>query len=160
VVTRDGIPSPAVALRAVQLLPAIYTVGATGYGIGIVTSSLTGALIGQSNPATAGEYLTIYCNGLGPVHGPNGEPGPADGAGAPLDRLYSTNATVSVSLQGFDTPVLFSGLTPSLVGLYQVNVQVPSGLVAGFQSLTMYLTVRDQQTGAIAQSNTVIVFVK
>ena len=28
-------------------------------------------------------------------------------------------------------PVVFAGLTPSLVGLYQVNVQVPAGAPSG-----------------------------
>jgi uncharacterized protein (TIGR03437 family) len=33
--------------------------------------------------------------------------------------------------------VSFSGLTPGLVGLYQVNATVPSGLTAGNQPITI-----------------------
>jgi hypothetical protein len=35
--------------------------------------------------------------------------------------------------------VLFSGLTPGLVGLYQVNIRVPSGLSSGDQSVVVSL---------------------
>jgi adhesin/invasin len=34
---------------------------------------------------------------------------------------------------GFNAPVTFSGLAPGFVGLYQVNVVVPSGLQPGSQ---------------------------
>ena len=38
---------------------------------------------------------------------------------------------MTATLGGVDAPVVFSGLTPSLVGLYQVNVLVPAGVSAG-----------------------------
>ncbi len=66
VVTRDSIPSAPVSLSVVKLQPGIYTVGTTGYGGAIVTNALTGELITSGNAARAGDYLTIYCTGLGP----------------------------------------------------------------------------------------------
>ena len=33
--------------------------------------------------------------------------------------------------------VLFSGLTPGLAGVYQVNIEVPSGLDPGLYTLTI-----------------------
>ncbi|HEY4085149.1 MAG TPA: YCF48-related protein, partial [Bryobacteraceae bacterium] len=162
VVTRDGIPSSPFSLRVGQVQPAIYSVNANGLGAGVVTNSLTGQLITQDNPASAGDYLTIYCNGLGPVHGPNGEAAPKDGAAAPLDLIYSTDATVTASLSsttpyvalGNQPVVLFSGLTPSLAGLYQVNIQLPyMGEIYG--TVTGSLTI---STGG-ARSNQVSIYV-
>lgn len=159
VVTRGGIPSAPVSLNVVQLQPGIYTVDTSGRGAGIVTNSLTGQLITRDNPATVGDYLTIYCTGLGPVHGPNGEAGPADGAAAPLDLLYYTNATVTASLAVAKPQVLFSGLTPSFAGLYQVNIQVPPlGDFQGTESATLQIAATDAQSGT-TQSNAVIVYV-
>ena len=83
-------------------------------------------------PAVRGsDFLVVYCTGLGPVVGANGEAGPSDGTGAPLSVVYRTQNVVTATLDGVDAPVVFSGLTPSLVGLYQVNVQVPAGISAG-----------------------------
>jgi uncharacterized protein (TIGR03437 family) len=160
VVTRDNIPSAPVSLTVLQLQPGIYTVTTTGSGSGIVTNALTGQLITQSNPAKAGDYLTIWCTGLGPVHGPNGETGPADGAAPPAGLIYYTNATLTASIQGINAPVLFSGLAPGFAALYQVNIQVPS---IGVQEGTVYsltMTARDSQTGTSGNSNNVSVFVK
>ena len=49
-------------------------------------------------------------------------------------------------------PVLFAGLTPSLVGLYQINLQVPAGLPSGNFELVV------SQTGVV--SNTTVLPVK
>ncbi len=159
VVTRDGISSAPVSLTVEQLQPGIYTVNTTGSGAGIVTNSLTGQLITQSNPAKAGDYLTIYCTGLGPLHGPNGEAGPGDGAAAPLNLLYSTNATVTATVGTTDVPALFSGLTPGLAALYQVNIQMPSlGDIYGTVTVTLALTAKDSQLGVTARSNSVQIY--
>ena len=37
----------------------------------------------------------------------------------------------TLTLNGSSVPVLFAGLTPGLVGLYQINMQVPAGLPWG-----------------------------
>jgi uncharacterized protein (TIGR03437 family) len=55
--------------------------------------------------------------------------------------------------------VLFSGLTPLLVGLYQVNVQVPATAPAG-DAVPLVLTVTDPVTGQSVQSNTVTLAVQ
>jgi uncharacterized protein (TIGR03437 family) len=38
---------------------------------------------------------------------------------------------------GQQATVAFSGLVPSLPGLYQINVTVPSGISAGTQNITV-----------------------
>ena len=53
------------------------------------------------------------------------------GAPAPLDTLEYTANTVTATVGGVDSKVLFAGLTPGFTGLYQVNLAVPSGVAPG-----------------------------
>ena len=50
---------------------------------------------------------------------------------APSSPLAQTTNTVTATIGGVNAPVIFAGLTPGTVGLYQVNVQVPTGIQAG-----------------------------
>lgn len=147
-----------VSLLVKELQPAIYTLDASGSGPGIVAGSATGKLISASNPAHAGDYLVVYCTGLGPVLGPNGEPRLADGAAAPTDQVFHTRAVVTASIGGVSAPVTFAGLTPTLAGLYQVNVQVPAGIASG--TVPVVVSASDARTGATGQSNAVTIAVQ
>jgi uncharacterized protein (TIGR03437 family) len=152
----QSVPLP-VTVKALQ--PGIYRVDASGSGAGIVTNALTGQLITASNPAHAGDYLTIYCNGLGRVVGPNGEPGPADGVAVPTSPLYQTTAKITATIGGASTPVLFAGMTPTLAALYQVNVEVPAGTPTGSQ-VPLVINAADSATSTMGQSNTVMITVQ
>ena len=105
----------------------------------------TGAIIGTSNPATAGEILQLYVNGLGPVTNQPASGDPACGGGVLVGSCTATSPVsqttgpVTVSIGG-KAATVFGGvgfLAPGYVGLYQVNVQVPSGLGVGNQALTI-----------------------
>jgi uncharacterized protein (TIGR03437 family) len=145
------------------LQPGIYTVDNSGGGQGSVQIANTGLLAApagdNARPVQSGtEYLQIYCTGLGPVIGTNGEPAPRDGFAAALPTIYQTTATVTATIGGMNAPVVFSGLTPTLVALYQVNVQVPAGTPTG-DAVPLVLTVTNPD-GTTAQSNTVTVAVQ
>ena len=154
--TTQSVP---MALTVAELQPAIYSINFTGSGAGVVTNAITAQLIDASNPATASDYLTLYCTGLGALIGPNGETEPADGAAAPSNLLYQTTATVTATIGGVSAPVTFAGLTPGLAALYQVNVQVPSGVTPG-GAVPIVLTAMDPVTGITAQSNSVTIAVQ
>jgi uncharacterized protein (TIGR03437 family) len=147
------------ALTVTELQPAIYSINFTGSGAGVVTNAITAQLIDASNPASPSDYLTLYCTGLGALIVPNGETEPADGAVAPPNLLYQTTASVTAMIGGVNAPVTFAGLTPGLAALYQVNVQVPSGVTPG-SAVPIVITATDPVTGITAQSNSVTIAVQ
>ncbi len=136
VVTTGAGSSTPRTIQINEFSPAIFTTNQQGTGQGWVlfANSLTaaapaGSIPGvDSRPARAGEILTIYCNGLGPV-----DPPVADGNNT-LDRLRNTRTRPTVLVGNVPVPdgdILFSGLAPQFVALYQINFRMPSGAPAG-----------------------------
>jgi uncharacterized protein (TIGR03437 family) len=151
-------------LTVENLQPGIYTADLSGSGQGIVeiagTTMLAAPASAVSRPVQRGtEYLQIFGTGLGLVAGTNGEGAPADGAAAAPPIIYQTTAGVTATIGGVSAPVVFSGLTPTLVGLYQVNVQVPVSAPTG-DAVPLVVTVTDPKTGLTVQSNTVTIAVQ
>ena len=112
-------------------------------------------LVSPSAPIARGAAVQLFLNGLGPVNctactGPNGQP--ADGVAAPANPLATTQTAPTITIGGQPATVLFNGLAPYLVSLYQVNVTVPAGISAGSQEIvcsiggvtskTAYITVK------------------
>jgi uncharacterized protein (TIGR03437 family) len=126
-----GNSSSTTTVNVVQYAPGIYTTAQTGSGQGIIVgptngiAAPTGAFPG-SQPVKVGDFVTIYCTGLGPVANQ-----PATGAVATASPLPSTPIQATATIGGLPAAVNYSGLTPSAVGLYQVNAQVPAGVVPG-----------------------------
>jgi uncharacterized protein (TIGR03437 family) len=84
----------------------------------------------------------IYSAGLGVTNQPV-----ADGAASPGSPPAQTQAPVTVSIGGQNANVAFAGLTPTLVGLYQVNVVMPAGVTPG-NAVPVLLTVAGQTSPA------------
>lgn len=79
-----------------------------------------GSLITEASPAKPGEYIIIYLVGMGATNTP-----PV--SGEPMSGLDSTTVAPSVTLNGEAvTNLPYSGLTPTAVGLYQIDLQVPA----------------------------------
>ena len=135
-VSVNGLTSDAenVALGVAPFGPGIFTIDASGTGQGAILIGNTGQLAAaagripgtDSRPAKPNEYVTIYCTGLGTVTNP-----PATGVKAPASPLSFTTTTPTVTIGGAPAQVTFSGLAPSFVGLYQVNVQIPENTPTG-----------------------------
>jgi len=107
-----------------------------GYGIIVNADDNTLSLpatdtgLGRSTrPSRPGDVITIYCTGLGQT-----TPSAQDGQAASSSPLMNT-APVTVAFSSGGAPVTakssFAGLTPTLVGLYQVNVTIPSNVPTG-----------------------------
>ena len=105
------------------------------------------ALCGQ--PVLPGEIIEIYTTGLGKAT-PGGDPNApsiATGQIPPIDgrTLYKTLQQPTVGIGEKRAEVLFSGLTPGVAGLYQVNVRVPPDAPAGDEvPLSIYISLGDR----------------
>jgi len=91
-----------------------------------VVIDVQGRLVDASAPAAAGDVVIIYSTGLGTT-----VPTAGTGRPAPSDPPARVTTTVTATVGGVATEVQFAGLTPGLVGLYQVNVKLPPGVPAG-----------------------------
>ena len=144
---------PSVQMK-VTLLPYgyiwsnLYTVPLATYSPGIfaVTDGVNNAVISAANPAKRGGSIVIYANGLGPLMTPQSSGDPASST-----QLVYTDAKPTVSLGGGPTGFIFSGLTPGIVGLYQVNVSVPSDAPTGTQPLKLSIGGQDATVNVIVQ---------
>src|ERR1035437_1381976 len=89
--------------------------------------------VSATAPVTPRETLVIYMTGLGHVDGIIGA-----GQAGLLSPLLRVLAPVQVRI-GATMPITpgFAGLTPGLVGVYQVNVAVPQDLPAAVYSLSV-----------------------
>ncbi|HWE53306.1 MAG TPA: S8 family serine peptidase [Bryobacteraceae bacterium] len=110
---------------------AAYTPAMFGTGTA-AAEKLDGSIVSASNPAVRGDYIELFCNGLGPVSNQ-----PASGDSAVATPLSQTPSQATVNIGGVNANVIFTGLAPNFPGLYQVNVQIPSGIPAGNQQITV-----------------------
>jgi uncharacterized protein (TIGR03437 family) len=113
--------------------PATVEISSTGPGIFLLgethaaaTNHVDGAVNSSLNPVKAGSYVTVYFTGQGAFDNPN-----VTGEAAPMSPLSWTVAETTASVGGINTFVSFSGATPTLAGLSQVNLVVPAGLAPG-----------------------------
>ncbi|MBI1357641.1 MAG: hypothetical protein GC160_25145 [Acidobacteria bacterium] len=131
ITTRDGVEGQATSVDLTPFAPGIFTLDQSGAGQGAVLIAGTGLLAAPADgpphgrPARIGEALEIFATGLGAVS--------ADAAG-----LQATVQQPTVRIGDAEPArVLFSGLAPGFVGLYQVNVELvgdfPSGSAVPLQ---------------------------
>jgi uncharacterized protein (TIGR03437 family) len=163
-VRRGSTLSVPVPVTIARYQPGIYTLNFSGTGQGIAeivgTSLIAGPEGSGYRPVHRGsDYLAIFATGLGAVIGTNGEAPPVDGAAAPLATIYKSVGTVSATIGDVEVPVVFSGLTPSLVGLYQINIKITDEVPVG-DTVPVVITITDPATGKSTQSNTVTIAVQ
>jgi uncharacterized protein (TIGR03437 family) len=96
----------------------LFSVNANGQGAGAITHA-NGSLITPQSPAQPDEVIVLYVTGLGVT-----DPPLATGVPAVLNTVPHP----TVIIDGIPATVQFAGRTPGLVGLDQINVQVPSGV--------------------------------
>jgi uncharacterized protein (TIGR03437 family) len=129
--------------------PAIFVMGPAGVGLQLAAVvNQDGTVNGATNPAKVGDYISIYATGQGLVSSP-----PLDGDVPRNGLVYSQgNPRVFVgsdytdqvvllgdeqrSIPGVDANFIsFSGLSPSIPGMWQVNVRIPKATAGGAQPL-------------------------
>jgi uncharacterized protein (TIGR03437 family) len=93
---------------------------------------IDGRPVTLSDPAMAGESLSLLATGLGPTN-----PAVPTGALAPINPPAVAATIPSMIVDGLNAPVQYAGLEPSTVGRYRVFFLVPSSLSAGNHSLLL-----------------------
>jgi uncharacterized protein (TIGR03437 family) len=102
-----------------------------------------------SRPEVGGQYVVLYATGIGRTNPlvPDGQPSP----GSPLAQA---NGQTTVMIAGVQAQVLFSGLVPGFVGLWQINAVIPSTLATNLTSaLTVSLNNRSSAGTTLAIAN-------
>jgi uncharacterized protein (TIGR03437 family) len=126
-VQRDGLTGNTVSVQVVARAPRI-----------LIITRPDGSVPDGVHPARAGDTLIVWAIGLGATNPSVGTNVPAPGA-EPLARLVVT-PMVKVGSGIFGAPEItpdYAGLSPSSVGLYQVNVAIPAGLPSGLVNVTL-----------------------
>jgi uncharacterized protein (TIGR03437 family) len=135
-VDRDGRRGNTVSLSVVDSSPRLLPLGIGTYANAVLSDSITRPIPATpgiaSRPATAGDVITFYALGLGAT-----DPPVEDGVAAPVSPLAQVPGfraffgAGNLPNTGVAADPFFVGLTPGLVGLYQINVVVPDGAPHG-----------------------------
>jgi uncharacterized protein (TIGR03437 family) len=133
--TALGQSSGSVRIALDKTGPGVFSVdGGGGLQVAAIIHSADFALVTPDYPAERDETVILYTTGLGPV-----DPSVASGQQAPWDPFAAATETVQVTIGGTPYPVLWSGLSPYMVGIYQINLYVPGDHVQG-DSLPVIVT--------------------
>jgi len=128
----NGVASISPIVLLVPAAPGIFAADGSGRGRGAVLHASDFSAVTAERPARPGEILAVYATGLGAT-----VPVVETGRAASNNPLAITRITPTATIGGIAAPVRFSGLAPSFVGLYQVNLEVPAGVPSGQQTLLL-----------------------
>jgi uncharacterized protein (TIGR03437 family) len=84
-------------------------------------------------PAKAGDVLVLYALGLGAT-------GPASEPGTPAVGIAQVTGDFQISIGGVPAgkeDILYAGVSPGFLGLYQINLRVPAGVNSGNQPVVV-----------------------
>ena len=127
----DDQATRSVEIRLVGAQPGIFTLSSDGKGPAAALHADSGLLVSAASPADAGEWVSLYATGLGQVSPPvvSGEP----------SQFATTPRPPVVTVGDSQAEVNYSGLAPGFVGLYQINLQVPSNVSSGEQPVQIIM---------------------
>lgn len=119
----DGVTIATSAEPVVAAAPGIFTVaGGTGQ---IAANNQDGSINSATNPAARGSIVSLYATGQG--LGP---------------------ASITLTVAGYNAPILYAGSAPGFPGLMQINAQIPAGfLPPGDQGVLLTVGAAASQTG-------------
>lgn len=129
--TQPGNASVTVTAGGITTSASTVQISATGPGI--LMNGSFGVAVNEDNsinddnhPAPVGSVVTLYMTGQGALDNPipTGAPAPS----SPLSRPVAPVSLIVTGSNGSqaNADILFAGMTPGAVGLFQVNFKVPS----------------------------------
>ena len=118
VVSVGGRKSSTVMFAVENAAPGIFTYNSTR----AVAVNPDGSVNGPASPARPGDTIVVYLTGAGPVQASGAW---LDGAPSP-PGLSPVTLPFTATLGGQDAATDYLGLTPGSIGLYQLNMKVPS----------------------------------
>jgi uncharacterized protein (TIGR03437 family) len=142
VVKNSGGESDAAMVSIADVAPAIlappsFAVAGKQYAVATFAGSSTVTYVGAAGsiagvtlrPARAGDVITLYGIGFGPVT-------PASTIGTIASGTSAVNGNVTAQIGTAAATLQYAGLAPGFVGLYQFNLTVPA-VAAGDQPLVI-----------------------
>ena len=102
----------------------------TAFNPVLCCANVAGAPVTTANPALPGETISIYASGLGRLQDTSDFVAMVNGQpfnGSPLNNV-TDNGFIAALVGGKTANVLFSGLRVGYVGIYQVDLELNSGL--------------------------------
>jgi len=142
-VRRPGGTTNSITLNVVPTMPGLFTyAGGTGQIVAVNAENLT--FNGPSQPATRGQWMTIFATGQGQV-----TPQVGDGVAIPnLGPYPAPVAPVSITVGGVAVPSgdIWTGLT--FQGVLQINFKVPEAAPAGDQPVVVTIGSASSQKSA------------
>ena len=124
-VTAQGLTSAVASAGLVAAAPGLYTVGGAGGGQ-LQAQNSDFSRNSAANAAARGSYVIVYANGLGATNPPV-----ATGQRTPATPGSVATLPITASIGGQPAQVLYAGLAPGYVGLYQLNIAVPQNASTG-----------------------------
>jgi uncharacterized protein (TIGR03437 family) len=127
-----NVASNTIEVNVAATAPGIFTLTQNGLGDAAVRHA-NYVVVDANSPAVQGEVVLLFLSGMGAT-----SPAVVDGTAAPGKEPFArVSSPVVVTLDGIPCTVSFSGLAPTLAGLYQMNIQLPPAVAAGIHSLAV-----------------------
>jgi uncharacterized protein (TIGR03437 family) len=120
----QGQGTATVQIPVAATAPGLFTVSGAGSGQGAILNQDT-SLNSAANPALRGSIVALYGTGQGQTD-PSGQEDEIPG-----DALATVVSPVTVTIGGQPAELLYAGTAPTLAGLMQINVRVPTGINPG-----------------------------
>jgi len=140
----------------IAAVPGLFTQSGTGSGAAAALNQ-DNTLNSPSNPARQGSVITLFGTGQGYIPG-----APPDGniSNAPLQTPQLPQLIMGT---GFVPPanIQYSGLSPALVGVWQINVLIPDSVISTATNPTQVIAIQDNvPSGGGGLGRPVIIYVK
>jgi uncharacterized protein (TIGR03437 family) len=136
-------------------VPGLFTQAGNGIGPAIAINQ-DNTLNSQNNPAVQGSTITIYGTGQGFIAG-----APPDGN--ILNKPLTTPLVPEVVMGFGPVPaanIQYSGLSPALVGVWQLNIVIPDSVITLPDNPTQVIILDNVPSGGAGLGRAVLIYVK